>query len=208
MGRNLIGLLIAEVSDRRREGSVGDLRPSITDATMSRDENLVLGVDPGTAITGYGLVWGEGDDLRLVDYGAITTSSDEALPQRLQEIYRQLTALIQERQPAAAAVEKLFFSRNVRTALSVGQARGVTLLAMANAQLTIHEYTPLEIKQAVVGYGRATKEQVQEMVKMLLGLDSVPQPDDAADAIAVAICHIHSARMKSLAKKAEETGGT
>ncbi len=165
---------------------------------MSKDENLVLGVDPGTAITGYGLVWGEGDDLRLVDYGAITTPSDRSLPERLQDIYRQLTALIQERQPAAAAVEKLFFSRNVRTALSVGQARGVALLAMANAGITVHEYTPLEIKQAVVGYGRATKKQVQEMVKMLLGLDIVPQPDDAADAIAVAICHIHSARMREL----------
>jgi crossover junction endodeoxyribonuclease RuvC len=174
---------------------------------MSKDENLVLGIDPGTAITGYGLVWGEGDDLRLVDYGTIITSSDESQPQRLQEIYRQLTTLIQERQPAAAAVEKLFFSRNVRTALSVGQARGVALLAMANAALEIHEYTPLEVKQAVVGYGRATKEQVQEMVRVLLGLDSVPQPDDAADAIAVAICHIHSARMRGLARQAEETWG-
>lgn len=176
----------------------------MTDTTMSENENLVLGIDPGTAITGYGLVWGEGDDLRLVDYGVITTLSDKPLPQRLQEIYHHLTALIQERQPTAAAVEKLFFSRNVRTALSVGQARGVALLAMANAELEIHEYTPLEVKQAVVGYGRASKEQVQVMVKMLLGLDSVPQPDDAADAIAVAICHIHSARMKDLAKRAKE----
>jgi len=140
-------------------------------ARMSKNENLVLGVDPGTAITGYGLVWGEGDNLRLVDYGAITTSSDESQPQRLQEIYR---------------------------------ARGVALLAMANAGIAVHEYTPLEVKQAVVGYGRATKDQVQEMVKRLLGLDSVPQPDDAADAIAVAICHIHSARMKDFARRAEE----
>ncbi|MBC8263348.1 MAG: crossover junction endodeoxyribonuclease RuvC [Anaerolineales bacterium] len=170
---------------------------------MSKNENLVLGIDPGTAITGYGLVWGEGDNLRLVDYGTITTPSDESQPQRLQEIYRQLTALIQERQPAEAAVEKLFFSRNVRTALSVGQARGVALLAMANADLDIHEYTPLEVKQAVVGYGRATKEQVQEMVKVLLGLDSVPQPDDAADAIAVAICHIHSAHMRDLIRSSK-----
>jgi crossover junction endodeoxyribonuclease RuvC len=188
----------------------------MTNMMMSKDENLVLGVDPGTAITGYGLVWGEGDNLRLVNYGTILTSSDKPLPQRLQEIYRQLTALIQERQPAAAAVEKLFFSRNVRTALSVGQARGVALLAMANAEIAVHEYTPLEVKQAVVGYGRATKDQVQEMVKVLLGLDSVPQPDDAADAIAVAICHIHSARMKGLVRssglkaqssKAEEIEG-
>ncbi|MGA9348613.1 MAG: crossover junction endodeoxyribonuclease RuvC [Anaerolineae bacterium] len=174
---------------------------------MAKNENLVLGVDPGTAITGYGLVWGEGDNLRLVDYGTIITPSDKPLPQRLQEIYRQLTVLIQERQPEAAAVEQLFFSRNVRTALSVGQARGVVLLAMANAEIAVHEYTPLEVKQAVVGYGRATKDQVQEMVKVLLGLDSVPQPDDAADAIAVAICHIHSARMKGLARRVEEIEG-
>jgi len=174
---------------------------------MRKNENLVLGVDPGTAITGYGLVWGEGDNLRLVDYGTIITPSDKPLPQRLQEIYRQLTALIQERQPEAAAVEQLFFSRNVRTALSVGQARGVVLLAMATAEIAVHEYTPLEVKQAVVGYGRATKDQVQEMVKVLLGLDSVPQPDDAADAIAVAICHIHSARMKGLARRVEEIEG-
>jgi crossover junction endodeoxyribonuclease RuvC len=171
---------------------------------VSKGENLILGVDPGTAITGYGLVWGEGDNLRLVDYGVITTSSDQSLPQRLQEIYRQLTVIIQERQPVAAAVEKLFFNRNVRTALSVGQARGVALLAMANAEIAVHEYTPLEVKQAVVGYGRASKDQVQEMVKVLLGLDSVPQPDDAADAIAVAICHIHSARMKDFAARVEE----
>lgn len=172
---------------------------------MNEDKALVLGVDPGTAITGYGLVWAEGDSLKLVDYGAITTSSDKPLPQRLQEIYRQLTALIQERQPSSAAVEKLFFSRNVRTAFSVGQARGVALLAMANAGLPVHEYTPLEVKQAVVGYGRATKEQVQEMVKVLLGLDSMPQPDDAADAIAVAICHIHSIKVRSLSLEAEKT---
>jgi crossover junction endodeoxyribonuclease RuvC len=178
---------------------------------MSKDENLVLGIDPGTAITGYGLVWGEGDNLRLVDYGAIVTSLEKPLPQRLQEIYHQLTTLIQEQRPAAAAVEKLFFSRNVRTALSVGQARGVALLAIANAGIAIHEYTPLEVKQAVVGYGRATKDQVQEMVKMLLGLESVPQPDDAADAIAVAICHIHSTRMKGLVQsskfKAQSSNG-
>jgi len=174
---------------------------------MGKDENLVLGIDPGTAITGYGLVWGEGDDLRLVDYGAITTPSDKSLPQRLREIYRQLTALVQERQPAAAAVEKLFFSRNVRTALSVGQARGVALLAMANAELEIHEYTPLEVKQLVVGDAATTENQVQEVVKMLLGLDSVPQPDDAADAIAVAICHIHSARMLSLTRQTEAIEG-
>ena len=159
---------------------------------------LVLGIDPGTAITGYGLVKGEGDDLTLVAYGAITTSSDWPLPERLQRIYRELTAVIEDRQPTAVAVEELFFSKNVRTALSVGQARGVALLAAANAGLPIHEYTPLQVKQAITGYGRAPKDQVQQMVRMLLALDSVPQPDDAADAIAIAICHIHSAKLTAM----------
>jgi len=162
---------------------------------------LVLGIDPGTAITGYGLVKGEGDDLTLVACGAITTSSDWPLPERLQRIYQELTALIEDQQPTAAAVEELFFSKNVRTALSVGQARGVALLAAANAGLPIHEYTPLQVKQAIAGYGRATKDQVQQMVKMLLALDSVPQPDDAADAIAVAICHIHSAKLMAILRE-------
>jgi crossover junction endodeoxyribonuclease RuvC len=162
---------------------------------------LVLGIDPGTAITGYGLVKGEDDSLTLVDYGAITTSSDQPLPERLQRIYRELTALIEDRQPTAVAVEELFFSKNVRTALSVGQARGVALLASANAGLPIHEYTPLQVKQAIAGYGRATKDQVQQMVRMLLALDSVPQPDDAADAIAVAICHIHSAKLTAMLRE-------
>jgi crossover junction endodeoxyribonuclease RuvC len=162
---------------------------------------LVLGIDPGTAITGYGLVKGENDDLTLVTYGAIITSSDWPLPERLQRIYRELTALIEDRQPTAVAVEELFFSKNVRTALSVGQARGVALLAAANAGLPIHEYTPLQVKQAIAGYGRATKGQVQQMVKMLLALDSVPQPDDAADAIAVAICHLHSAKLTAMLRE-------
>ena len=162
---------------------------------------LVLGIDPGTAITGYGLVKGEGDDLTLVAYGAITTSSDWPLPERLQRIYQELTALIEDQQPTAVAVEELFFSKNVRTALSVGQARGVALLAAANAGLPIHEYTPLQVKQAIAGYGRATKDQVQQMVRMLLALDSVPQPDDAADAIAVAICHIHSAKLTAMLRE-------
>ncbi len=162
---------------------------------------LILGIDPGTAITGYGLVMGEGDDLTLVAYGAITTSSDRPLPERLQRIYRELTALIEDQQPTAVAVEELFFSKNVRTALSVGQARGVALLAAANAGLPIHEYTPLQVKQAIAGYGRATKDQVQRMVRMLLALDSVPQPDDAADAIAVAICHIHSAKLTAMLRE-------
>ena len=159
---------------------------------------LILGIDPGTAITGYGLVWSDGDNLVLEDYGVITTLSGSPLPARLQRIYRELRALIEERSPMAVAVEEIFFSRNVRTALTVGQARGVVLLAAAEAGLAVHEYTPLQVKQAIVGYGRATKDQVQQMIKMLLGLETIPQPDDAADAIAVAICHIHSARLTSI----------
>ena len=162
---------------------------------------LVLGIDPGTAITGYGLVREAGDQLQAVAYGAITTPSDWALPQRLRKIYGDLTVLIREYSPTESAVEQLFFSRNVKTALAVGHARGVTLLAMADGGLPVHEYTPLQVKQAVVGYGRAEKAQVQELVKLLLGLEAIPQPDDAADALAVAICHLHSARMAALIKR-------
>ena len=159
---------------------------------------IILGVDPGTAITGYGVLQSDGDALQMIAYGAITTPADWKMPQRLQHIYAELTALIAQHQPTDAAVEKLFFSKNVRTALSVGQARGVVLLAAAQAGLTIHEYTPLEVKQAVVGYGRAEKEQVQQMVRMLLQLDHAPQPDDAADALAIAICHAHSAKFAKM----------
>ncbi len=159
---------------------------------------LVLGIDPGTAITGYGVVHEQDDVLSLVTCGVVTTPSSEPLPGRLQSIYRGLSEVIHRWQPKEAAVEELFFSRNVRTALSVGQARGVALLALVDAGLPIYEYKPLEIKQAVAGYGGADKQQVQEMVRMLLNLDQVPQPDDAADAVAVAVCHIHSARMAAL----------
>ncbi len=159
---------------------------------------IILGVDPGTAITGYGMLKSDGDDLALVAYGAITTPADWQMPRRLRRLYDELTALIAQHQPTDAVVEKLFFSKNVRTALSVGQARGVALLAAAQANLAIHEYTPLQIKQAVVGYGRAEKAQIQQMVKLLLQLDFVPQPDDAADALAVAICHAHSARFERM----------
>lgn len=159
---------------------------------------LVLGIDPGTAITGWGVVGKEDNELSLVAYGTVNTSRDAPLPQRLQTIHRELGEIMSEHRPDAVAVEKLFFSRNVRTALRVGQARGVALLAVADAGIPLHEYTPLEVKQSVVGYGRATKEQIQQLVKMLLGLDHVPHPDDAADAIAVAICHIHSARLQDI----------
>lgn len=160
---------------------------------------LVIGIDPGTATTGYGLVR-EGPDgsLQVLDYGVILTPPDLPMPERLLELYRKLTELLLLHRPESSAVEKLFFQRNVRTALSVGQARGVALLALAEAGLPIGEYTPLEVKQAVAGYGGADKNQVQQMVRSLLDLPDIPRPDDAADALAVAICHLHSARINSL----------
>jgi crossover junction endodeoxyribonuclease RuvC len=161
----------------------------------------VLGIDPGTAITGYGLVEEVRGDLKLVAFGAIRTPADQPLPRRLQLIYHAVSDLAEEWEPEAAAVEELFFSRNVRTAMSVGQARGVVLLALADVGLDVAEYTPLAIKQAVTGYGNADKMQVQEMVRLLLELAEVPRPDDAADALAVAICHLHSARLAALSEE-------
>ncbi len=160
---------------------------------------LVIGIDPGTATTGYGIVKEEeSGDLSLVDYGAILTPPDRPMAWRLLQLYRSLNELIDLHRPDSGAVEKLFFARNVRTALSVGQARGVALLALAQGEIPVSEYTPLEIKQAVAGYGNAEKLQVQQMVRVLLRLVEMPQPDDAADALAVAICHLHSSRMRSL----------
>ena len=156
----------------------------------------VIGIDPGTAITGYGLVQERSDgQIEAVAYGVVTTPAKMPLPERLQMIYRGLVEVVDKHAPESAAVEKLLFGRNVTTAMSVGQARGVALLALVNSGLAIAEYTPMEVKQAVAGYGGADKQQVQEMVRMLLGLDQAPQPDDAADAVAVAVCHLHSRRM-------------
>jgi len=161
---------------------------------------LALGIDPGTATTGYGLVRLEQDgSLLAVKYGVITTPKNTPAPERLIMLYDQLQDLLREHKPDTAAVEKLFFQRNITTAIAVGQARGVMLLSLAQAGLEVFEYTPNEIKQAVSGYGSAGKRQMQEMVRVLLELDSIPKPDDAADALAVAICHLHSARMLRLA---------
>ena len=160
---------------------------------------LVIGIDPGTATTGYGLVREDkSGNLSAVDYGVITTSPALSMPHRLLELYRRLSEILLLHRPESGAVEKLFFQRNVRTAISVGQGRGVVLLALAQADLSVAEYTPLEIKQAVAGYGGADKNQVQQMVRALLNLDDVPQPDDAADALAVAICHLHTFRVQAL----------
>jgi crossover junction endodeoxyribonuclease RuvC len=159
---------------------------------------IVLGIDPGTAITGYGLVQEEDGQARALAYGAITTPSDLPLPERLKLLQRDLAAVIEQSQPDQSAVEQLFFNKNVRTALAVGQARGVVLLTLAQASVPIYEYTPLEVKLAVTGNGRADKAQVQQMVTLLLGLNKVPKPDDVADALAIALCHLHSARLTTL----------
>ena len=161
---------------------------------------VFLGLDPGTAITGYGFVREDDNALRAVAYGAIVTPADLSLADRLVVLHRELSNLIALHQPASAAVEQIFFSRNVRTALAVGHARGVMLLALAQAGVRVAEYTPPEIKQAVTGYGRADKRQIQEMVRVLLGLEEAPKPDDVADALAVAICHLHSSHIGGLAE--------
>lgn len=155
---------------------------------------LILGIDPGTALMGYGLVAYERGRLQVIDYGCWETSPAKPISLRLQILYRSLQEVFNRYRPDHVAVEELFFNKNVRTAISIGEARGVALLAAAEAGLPVFEYTPLQVKQAVVGYGRAEKVQVQAMVKALLGLKEVPKPDDAADALAVAICHAHSYR--------------
>lgn len=163
----------------------------------------MLGIDPGTATTGYGVVEEVGGQLKALASGVIRTRAGQPMPARLQAIHREIKQLAEKWHPVEAAVEELFFSNNVRTAMSVGQARGVAMLALADAGLPVAEYTPLAIKQAVTGYGSADKTQMQEMVRMLLGLSEVPRPDDAADALAVAICHLHSARLKTLSEQAQ-----
>ncbi len=150
---------------------------------------FIMGVDPGTAITGYGLVRYNGARYTLAECGCIRTSPEAPLSDRLQIIYRELTAIIRRHQPGQFAVEELFFNKNARTALAVGHARGVAMLAAASSGLPVFEYTPLQVKQSVTGYGRAAKEQVQYMVKTILALPEAPAPDDVADALAVAICH-------------------
>jgi crossover junction endodeoxyribonuclease RuvC len=156
---------------------------------------LALGIDPGTATTGFGLVRLEQDgSLTAVKYGVILTSKEASAPARLEILYNDLSDLLKEYHPDTAAVEKLFFSRNVTTALAVGQARGVVMLCIQQAGIEPFEYTPNEIKQAVAGYGGAQKKQIQEMVRVLLQLDSIPKPDDAADALAIAITHLNTRR--------------
>jgi len=153
---------------------------------------IILGIDPGLATTGYGVIKKKGNSFELIDYNTITTSADETDVDRLSNLYEALLLLIDKYKPGQIAVEELFFNKNVKTAIRVGQARGVILLAGSQQGIEVAEYTPLQVKQAVVGYGRASKGQVQQMVKALINLSEIPKPDDAADALAISICHGHS----------------
>ncbi len=159
---------------------------------MGRDERLILGIDPGFGRMGYAVVAAAGDNLRLIVCDALITPKRLGYPQRLLQIYEQLRTIVAQYQPREAAIEELFFGKNVTTAISVAQARGAALLALAQSDVLIAEYTPNEVKLAVTGYGTARKEQVGAMVGHLLHLPSVPRPDDAADAAAIAICHAHT----------------
>ena len=160
--------------------------------------SLVIGIDPGTATIGFALVRDLPDgNNEAVEYGVITTPKGDSAPQRLMQLYEELNLILARHKPDSAAVEKLFFANNVTTAIGVGQARGVVLLALAQAGLEVGEYTPNEVKQAVTGYGGADKKQVQEMVRVLLSLDKIPKPDDAADALAIAITHLNTRRYTS-----------
>ncbi|MFA5536189.1 MAG: crossover junction endodeoxyribonuclease RuvC [Bacillota bacterium] len=161
----------------------------------------ILGVDPGTAIVGIGLIDLAGSQYKIVDFGCIRTSAKDSDAERLHQIFISMQGIINDFKPHCLAVEQLFFNKNTKTALSVGQARGVILLSGREQNLPVFEYTPLQVKQAIVGYGRAEKRQVQEMVKVLLKLEERPTPDDAADALAVAICHAHSRNLQELFSK-------
>lgn len=152
---------------------------------------IVLGIDPGTARMGYGVIDTEGGLPSLLDYGVAETRPTEAMPERLLQLYGEIRSLLSTHEPDAMAVEKLFFARNTTTAIAVGQARGVVLLAAAERGIPVREYSPSEIKHAIVGYGKADKTQIQEMMRIILGLDHIPQPDDAADALAIAVCDAH-----------------
>lgn len=165
----------------------------------------ILGIDPGIAIVGFGFIDKEGSKLTPVQYGSIQTEAGTDPGLRLKQVYEAAVQLIDKYRPDSVAVEQLFFNRNVTTAFTVGQARGVLILAAVQKGLPVAEYTPMQVKQAVVGYGKAEKKQVQEMVRMFLKLQTVPKPDDVADALAVAICHAHSS---TLLQKINGVSGT
>lgn len=153
---------------------------------------IIIGIDPGTAITGYGVIESKADKLKIIDYGCIKTEPSLTTAERLQKTDRQFVKLIKKYKPEKIAVENIFFFKNAKTVIKVSQARGVILFRAAKMMIPLFEYTPLQVKQAVTGYGRADKNQVQQMVKNILKLKEIPEPDDAADALAVAICCAHT----------------
>lgn len=159
---------------------------------------VIIGIDPGYAIVGIGVIEYIGNKFRTLEYNAITTPAGMPTTERLKKIYEEMTMYVEKYKPDAVAIEELFFNSNQKTAINVAQARGVLLVAVANKNIPICEYTPLQVKQSVTGYGRADKKQIQQMVKMMLGLNVIPKPDDAADALAIAICHAHSNKMNNL----------
>ncbi|MDO9533944.1 MAG: crossover junction endodeoxyribonuclease RuvC [Bacillota bacterium] len=163
----------------------------------------ILGIDPGLATVGYGIVEKKGDLFEAIDFGYISTSADSQVSPRLFSIYTNIKLLISRFSPDEMAVEKLFFCKNIRTALQVGEARGAILTAAAESTLPVFEYTPLQVKQAVASYGRADKKQVQEMVRLLLKLQEIPKPDDTADALAIALCHMQFSRWERMVRKKE-----
>ena len=163
---------------------------------MGGEFRRVIGIDPGTARLGYAVVEERRGDLALMVCGVVQTPSQEAMPQRLLRLFQDLSDIVRQHEPVEMAVEELFFAKNTTTVISVGQARGIALLVAAEAGLGVFEYKPMQVKQAVHGYGLAKKEQVGEMVRFLLHLATVPKPDDAADAAAIAICHLHSTHLK------------
>jgi crossover junction endodeoxyribonuclease RuvC len=163
--------------------------------TDRRGGRIILGIDPGTATMGWGVIRQEGNRLSYVQHGAVTTPSQWEMPRRLGRLFDGVTELVKGYRPETVAVEELFFNTNVTTAITVGQARGVVLLAAYRAGIEVAEYTPLQVKQAITSYGRAEKRQVQEMVKSLLRLREIPKPDDAADGLAIAVCHAFSSRI-------------
>ena len=158
---------------------------------------IILGIDPGIAIVGWGVIEFSGNKMKPLAYGAITTPAHTPITQRLKTIYDELSIIIDKYKPEAMAVEELFFNTNVKTAITVAHARGIVLLCASQKGIPDFEYTPLQVKQALTGYGRADKAQIQSMVKIMLGLNAVPKPDDTADALAIAVCHAHSHNLSS-----------
>jgi crossover junction endodeoxyribonuclease RuvC len=158
----------------------------------------ILGIDPGTVVMGYGVIESEDSEIALVDYGAITVPEQYKIGERLSYLYQELIKVIHRHKPDAVAVEQPFIAKNVKSAMAIGRAQAIALLAAASHKIPTYEYTPAEVKQRVANYGASSKEQIQEMVRLQLGLEEIPQPNDAADALAVALCHVQEMHVSNL----------